>query len=275
MFRIVCRNSLKTLIRSWTFWLALAAFAGLMLREGMMDYVIYAPGYEPTILSYETYVQGIAHRMSSELRFALPFLAGVMTALLFIHDWDDGFFEIEKAAGVRTGSYLFGRLSVVTALVSTAQWLCSIVAIAVYVFRWSGVRGLSGGAFLADCAWRLFQVTVCAALPIILVCVAGTYLIGLLLRNGFSASVGMLILTLANYVFTMLYQYRDFEMYFDYFCPNPRMLFRYVVYYGTADTELQRMGATLGSAVFCVAWQLLIFLLLVLALYRQVSKREM
>ena len=79
------------------FTIALTLFAAYG-KEGLKDYVTFAPGYEPTALSYERYVQGIAHRMANELLLALPFLAVTVTALLLGRDYGDGFYEIEKAA---------------------------------------------------------------------------------------------------------------------------------------------------------------------------------
>jgi len=152
---------------------------------------------------------------------------------------------------VKISAYILGRISVVAAVTFVLQWLFSIGAIAVYVFRWGGVYNLLGMAFLADSAYRLLLIDLCPVLPITLVFAAGTYLLGSLMRSGFAASITMLTLLVANYAFTMLYQYRDFVTYFDYFCPDPRMLFRYVTYYGTSDTTLQRIGATLESAIFC------------------------
>jgi len=97
MFRAIWKNSLKTLVRLWTFWVVVAALAAMILHQGLTDYVGYAPGYEPSIFTYHTYVQGIAHRMNNELRFTLPFFAVAVTALPFISDCDDGFFEIDNA----------------------------------------------------------------------------------------------------------------------------------------------------------------------------------
>ena len=236
MYRTICKNSWKTLLRSWSFWLVLAVFAGLLAREGLKDYVTFAPGYEPTALSYERYVQGIAH--VSPLR------------------------------------YLLGRLTVATAVTVAAQWVCSVAAVLVYAFRWGGVRGLSGGKLAVDCALRLLRVDVCAALPLALLCVAGTYLLGTLLHSGAAASVGMLALALGNDVFTLLYQYRAFGTYFDRLCPAPRVLLRYVVYVDTADAELQRMGATFGGAVFSAAWLVGLAALCAVAGYWKLRRRS-
>ena len=274
MYRTICKNSWKNLLRSWSFWLVLAVFAGLLAREGLKDYVTFAPGYEPTALSYERYVQGIAHRMANELLLALPFLAVTVTAPLLGRDYGDGFYEIEKAANVSPLRYLLGRLTVATAVTVAAQWVCSTAAVLVYAFRWGGVRGLSGGRLLTDCALRLLRVDVCAALPLALLCVAGTYLLGTLFRSGAAASVGMLALALGNDVFTLLYQYRAFGTYFDRLCPAPRILLRYVVYIDTADAELQRMGATFGGAVFSAAWLVGLAVLCAVAGYWKLRRRS-
>lgn len=268
------RNTFKTLFRSWTFWLAVAIFAGLVVREGYTDYVTYAPGYEPKVLAYAAYVQGIDHRMSNLLLLALPFFVVVVTALVLNRDYGDQFFEIEKAAGVRPTRYLLGRLCVVVSISLTAQWMFSVLCMVLFASRWSGVYGLSKWQFIVDCALRQFRVAFCAALPLVLVFAGLTYLLGAIFHSGFVAAIGGLGLTVGNFVFTFLYQYRAFATYFDSFSPVPKKLLRYVVFYNVPEQSMRRMGATLGTALFCVAWLVGVFAIFGVGAYALIRKRE-
>lgn len=274
IFLATIRNTAKTLFRSWTFLLALAVFAGMAVREGLADYVTYAPGYEPKVLAYATYVQGIDHRMSNLLLLAFPFFAIVVTALVLNRDYGDRFFEIEKAAGVKPARYLLGRLCAVVAVSCAAQWGFGTLCMGLYVFRWGGVYGLSVSQFVIDCALRQFRLTLCAALPLVLFCVGLIYLLGATFHSSFAAAVGGLGLAVGNYAFTFLYQYRAFAAYFDYFSPVPKMLFRYVVFYNVPEQSLQRMGATLETALLCAGWLVGVFALCGAGAYCLVRKRE-
>ena len=273
------RNTFKTLFRSWTFWLAVAIFAGLAVREGYTDYVTYAPGYEPKVLAYAAYVQGIDHRMSNLLLLALPFFVVVVTALVLNRDYGDQFFEIEKAAGMRPSWYLLGRLCVVVSISLTAQWVFSVLCMVLFASRRGGVHGLSAdkmsaGQFLADCALRQFRAAFCAALPLVLVFAGLTYLLGAIFHSGFVAAIGGLGLTVGNFVFTFLYQYRAFAAYFDSFSPVPKKLLRYVVFYNVPEQSMRRMGATLGTALFCAAWLVGVFWVCGVGAYALICKRE-
>lgn len=253
MFLATVRNTFRTLFRSWTFWLAVVIFAGMAVREGLTDYVTYAPGYEPKALAYATYVQGIDHRVSKLLLLALPFFVVVVTVLVLNRDYCDSFYEIEKAAGVKPSWYLLGRLCVVTAVSFFAQWMFGILCMGLFASRWGGVYDVTPVQFFRDCALRLLRLGSFAALPLILLCVGFTYMLGTICHNGFAATIGALALVIGNYAFTLLYQYRAFATYFDYFSPVPKKLFRYVVFYNVQEQELQRMGATFQSAVTCMS----------------------
>lgn len=274
MFCVTIRNTFKTLFRSWTFWLAILVYAGLAVREGLIDYVIYAPGYEPKVLAYATYVQGIGHRMSNLLLLALPFFVVVVTALVLNRDYGDQFFEIEKAADVKPSRYLLGRLCAVVVVSFVAQWVFSILSIALYASRLGGVYEVTPAQFFADCALRLLRLCSFAALPLILVFAGLTYLFGAIFHSGVVAAVGGLGLTVGNFVFTFLYQYRAFATYFDYFSPVPKKLLRYVVFYNVPEQSMQRMGATLGTALFCAAWLIGVFAVCGIGAYCLVRRRE-
>lgn len=274
MLRASIRNTFKTLFRSWTFWLAVVIFDGMAVREGLTDYVTYAPGYEPKVLAYAAYVQGIGHRMSNLLLLALPFFVVVVTALVLNRDYGDQFFEIEKAAGVKPSSYLLGRLCAVVVVSFVVQWVFSILCMVLYVSRWGGVYGLSVEQFIIDCALRQFRIAFCAALSLILMFAGLTYLFGAIFHSGVVAAVGGLGLTVGNFVFTFLYQYRAFASYFDYFSPAPKKLLRYVVFYNVPEQSMQRMGATMGTALFCAAWLIGVFAVCGIGAYCLVRKRE-
>lgn len=261
-------------MRSWSFWLAVAVAAAIAVREGFTEYVTYASGYEPAVLSYERYVQGIYHRLPMLLSIALPFLTVITTVLVVHRDYGDQFFEIEKAAGINPAGYLFGRFSVIAFTTAAAQWVISFLCISVFVVRKGGVYGLTAWQSCLDSAWRLFSIDLCAALPMILFYLGLTYLLGALLRSGIAAAVGGLGCSVANYAFTILYQYRAFQTYFDYVSPPPKMLLRYVVYQREANGGIQLMGATFEKALLSAGILVAFFAVCAGCCYGLVKRRE-
>lgn len=270
----IMRNTFKTLVRMWTFWLIVLVSAAIAVRLGYTEYVSYAPGYEPSVLSYESYVQGIYHRLSQLLLIASPFLVIVTTVLITNRDYGDQFFEVEKAAGVKPANYLFGRLSVIAIAAVAVQWVISFLCVFVFVIRKGGVYGLSVWQYCSDSAWRLFRVDIFVAFPMILFYLGLTYLLGIVFRSGIAAALGGLGLSVANFSFTILYQYRSFQTFFNYFAPPPKMLLRYVIYYQAENSGMQLMGATFERASLSAGFLISFFAVCAICCYFLIKKRE-
>lgn len=268
------RNTFKILVRTWTFWFATVISAAIAVRLGFTEYITYAPGYEPSVLSYERYVQGIYHRVSQMFLIALPFLVIVMTALIIHQDYEDPFYEIEKAAGVKPSNYLFGRLCVIAMTTAVVQWVVGFLSISVFVFRKGGIYGLTTWQYCLDSVWRLLRIGFFVAFPMILFYMGLTYLLGTLFRSGMAAAVGGLGCSVANFSFTMLYQYRAFQTYFHYVSPPPKMLLQYVVYHPAENSGMHRMDATFEKALFSASILILFFAVCAICCYVLIKKRE-
>lgn len=93
MFFAIYKNMIKNLFRSVTFWLFLLLFAFIMVRYGLSDYKVYAPGFAPTTLSFDKYTGFVGNLVNTGmLSYATPVFAVIATVLLLNRDYDDQFF---------------------------------------------------------------------------------------------------------------------------------------------------------------------------------------
>ena len=283
MFRITYQNTLKTLLRSWTFWIALAIYLLIALSSGAE--VDYLEGYEPDALSLWEYNQYINNLVYGCLVYALPVFAFITTVLVLNRDYGDQFFEIEKAAGCRLSGYFFGRLSVVVTLQLAVLLLECAVRLHVYVAGWGGVEGLSFGAYLGDSAFRLFYTVFAGALPCILFYVGLTYMVGSLFRNGVAAAMAGFGYTLVfsvllrfKMVLTRMHQYKLAEVYFNYFCHMPDKLRFYLFFWNVEGGQVYMVmyghETSLGSAALCIAILCGFFAIFTAVSWLRLRKRE-
>ena len=139
MFASTFRNTIKTLFRSVTFWLVFAVFVAIMIQYGVVDHIIYAPGYEPIQISYNQFAQTVDNTIhAGSMIYPLAILVVISTVLVLNRDYGDSFYEIEKSAGVKPSRYLFGRLSAVVAITFSAHWIMTFIALHISVFKRGG-----------------------------------------------------------------------------------------------------------------------------------------
>lgn len=277
MVFVTYKNTIKNILRSVTFWLFLLLFAFIMVRYGLSDYKIYAPGYAPAALSFDKYTGFVGNLVNAGmLTYATPVFAVIATVLVLNRDYGDQFFEIEKAGGVSILHYLTGRLCALATVVLAVQIVTGFLSMYIYVGRWGGVVGMTVPAFFADSTVRLLRMDLCVALPIILFYVGLTYLLGALFHSGLIASFGGLGYVAANYIFSMLYRYRAFRTYFGYFSPRPLKLTSYFFNLDTTDSALWNAmdGTSLGKALLCIGFLLSVFTVCTAVSYALLRKRE-
>lgn len=283
MFCSTFRNTVKTLVRSRSFWITFCVLA-IVTIPTVWERPIYAEGFEelaPTTLGLWEYYQHVGNLFyASFLAYALPIFAVISAVLVLNRDYGDQFYEIEKAAGVKPAGYLIGRLCAVISIQTSIVLLWSTLLLHAYVIGWGGVDGMSLGAYLIDSTLRICRWTVVAALPCILVCVGLTYFIGALFRNGLAATIGGLGYVIFYNAMMMYYVplvlvkgFEPAKLYFHYLSYRPNKLIEYLFTVESGGGGIL-VRTSCGEALLCIGILVGFFIIFALISYRRVCRRE-
>lgn len=283
MFCSTFRNTVKTLARSWVFWIAFCVLA-IVTVPTVWERPVYAEGLEqfaPTALGIWEYYQHTGNLFNASfLKYALPVFAVISVVLVLNRDYGDQFYEIEKAAGVKPAEYLAGRLCAVVSVQTAIVLLWSTLLLHAYVIGCGGVDGMSLGAYLIDSAVRICRWTIAASLPCILVCVGLTYFIGALFRSGLVASIGGLGYVIFHNAMMLYYVplvltkgFKPAKIYFHYLSYRPNKLIEYLftVESGGGGILVQ---TSLGEALLCIGFLVGLCLLCSIVSYFLLRRRE-
>ncbi len=283
MFRSTYKNTVKAILRSALFWIALAALV-VIVAPAVRGYVSYNEGYEPPALSLTAYQQHVHNIFgSSFLIYALPVFAVIVTVLVLNRDYGDQFYEIEKATGIKTVPYLLGRLCGIISVLLVVQLVLADILLHIYVIGWGGVEGLSLGAYLLDSTLRVILLTLAMSLPCVLFFIGLTYMVGTLFKNGVVGALGgfvYVILFRALLVFKVhLIKYNGIkaaEVYFSYLSHIPDKLNYYCHAIGREDSDrlLTMMDTSLGEAAVALSTLLGLFAVFASVVYWRTKKRE-
>lgn len=283
MFYAVFRNTVKSLLRSWIFWIAFMVFAVVALPS-VWERPEVAAGHEyllPTSLSIRLYYQHVGNLFqASFLSYALPVFTVISTVLVLNRDYGDQFFEIEKAADIKPMPYLMGRLSAVISLQMLVVLVLSGLLLHAYVIGWGGVEEMPLGTYLLDSTTQVVRWMIAAVLPCILFCVGLTFMIGSIFRSGFAAALGgfgnvILYLALRLYYVPLVMQ-KGFllaKVYFHYLSYRPNMLTDYLVTFEFGGDGLI-VRTSLGEALICIGLLGSFFAIFSVVSYWRIRKRE-
>lgn len=210
MFLKVYKTTIKNLTRSAIFWLVLIfsvfcvlnwANKGMYLGDNKDDFVFLYDKYM-TDLTLNTIRTNV-------MLYAMPIFAVLSTSLALANDYINGFFEIERAGGVKPSQYFFGRLSAIVSINIIVSAVSAFAAFHWYVFSRGGVEGMALREYLSDSTVRFLRVYCFCAIPAILTYIGVTYLISSLFKNGLVGTIGgasyALLIFLCN-------AYLDFRM---------------------------------------------------------------
>lgn len=283
MFYAIFRNTVKTLLRSWIFWIAFLVLAVVALPS-VWERPEAAAGYEyllPTSLSFRLYYQHVGNLFqASFLSYALPVFAVISTVLVLNRDYGDQFFEIEKAADIRPMQYLMGRWSATISLLMLVVLVLSSLLLHAYVIGWGGVEELSLGMYLLDSTTQLVRWMIAAVLPCILFCVSLTYMVGSIFRSGLPAALGgfgnvILYLVLRMYYVSLVLRngFLPAKIYFYYLSYRPNKLIEYLctLEFG-GDGLIVRTSRS--EALLCIGILVAFFTVFSAISYWRIRKRE-
>ncbi|MBE6799060.1 MAG: hypothetical protein E7525_04730 [Ruminococcaceae bacterium] len=260
MFFLQYKTSFKNLSRAPLFWAALAVvvFAAVY---GALEGTYYDDNQPQFILDYETYIQQYINICVPKVMvYSMPFFTVVTTALLLSRDYGDGFYEIEKAGGVRPVSYFFGRMAALITVDFVVVTVACYLSFYLYYFTRGGVAELTVPQMLADSLIRMMRLIIFISMPCILMYIGLTYFTGSLFKRSYAGSVvglGYLVITFAaiSVLHIRARQTVFGKFYFDYLLPLPEKIRFYLHNYDTKWFEgtIKSYGVTAQEAIISVA----------------------
>lgn len=235
MFRATYKNTIKNMFRSPTFWLMFVFLLGICV------YKSFRTSYRG-VYGYETYVQNVRNCVVAAVcMYAMPLFTVSSVAVVLKRDFNDNFYEIEKAYGVKSGCYLTARL----AALLTVNFIVVLIAV-FFNFHLSTalrsmVKDMTLGTYLLDSTVRLFCFSVVVAFPCVLFYVGLAFGIGNLFRSSLASAITGVAYIVAYFVVYLIFRLKlMFEYGIDLFAwlPGlPRHVIDYFKYYGTDRYE--------------------------------------
>ena len=247
MFRITYITTLKNILRSFLFWISFVLVIFIVVSsaaKGFTGYVVVDENdriVETVMdtdsefkLEFQTYILTILNGLKAwVMSYALPLISIITVMIVLNRDYDDGFFEIEKANAISLSKYFFGRLLAILTVVLSVCLISCFGAVYYYYYTRGGLPEFTLISFVSDSFVRIIRVILFAVVPGVLIYLGLTLLIGNLSRNGFFgmiASSGYLMFIYASNYFL---RYKLPQDYFDYYVPASDKLYQYWSFYGT------------------------------------------
>ncbi len=241
------KTTTKTLVRSLLLWATFMLVVFVVMNRGMGDNIritllddnMNITGYitdtDPQfVLTFDQYIQTILNCSKAWIMlYAMPIFCVVSTVLILNRDNGDGFFEVDKSYGIKSTTYVIGRILSILTVNIIVCLLIMYLALNYYYFSRGGIHEWNLLSYLYDSSVRILRVFITSMLPGILLFVGLTYLFGSIFQSGFvGAIVGFGFVLFDFCTKTTLYS-RVSEDYHDYFSPNPSKLYQYWTFYDT------------------------------------------
>lgn len=286
MFLHEYKATVKNLFRSAVFWLLIVILVIIAVYEATeVSYSYYDPATKETIedtdpryvLSFQTYVQTVMNAcVANIMMYGMPLVTVIFAVLVLFRDHGDGFFEIQKAGGIRPSCYLFSRICALLTVSTVVAFLATALSLHVYIITRGGVADHSYISILADSLVRILRVIVCIAFPCIALYTTLTYAVGCIFKNGIAAAVAGLGYAIFYYAVNLMFRFRVASWYFDYLSPLPEESRRYFIYFGSEwhANIVEMMGASLEKALLAIGCLVAFALVYTLVSYVCVKKRS-
>lgn len=279
MFLTIYKATFKNLFRTVTFWLCLAVYFIVAFQNATS---IHYGGYSQElkevivdtdprfVLSYSNMCKEISNSARHLLQYILPIFTTITAVIILNRDYNDHFYEIEKAGGIKSSHYLFARVSALISLNYLIAVISHFFAFHFYVYTRGGVSGMHFEEYLTQTTYRLMINNFFRLLPCVIFFVCFTYCIGTLFKSRIIAALcGMsyTIISMIVYRFTLL----KAGLFLDYFTPNPGYLEKYL--YGYYYENIKVEGVTIEQAAMCLALFFGLSLVFSLISYFRIRKR--
>ncbi len=248
------RSTIKSLVRSPLFWATIIlVVVNVIVREcrplyggGGASELIWDT--DPRfVLSFDKFLQMIPNHISHSVMFyAVPAFSVVTAMIVMTNDYGKGFFEVEKAGGVRPAAHLFGRLAALVEVNSIVALAASFLAVVYYYVTRGGVRGHGFAECLGVMTVRVLRTFLFCELPPILVFLGLSLFVGAILKNGFASSVVGMAFVIFNFIVSAYFGFRMTTFFNKYLTTNKFSAYLYFTYYDTDAAKTERIGMGIG-----------------------------
>ncbi len=286
MFFATFKNTIKNIVRAPTFWMVLMiivldlvdvitqpSFGGYTSADHTEFLLDTDPRY---VVGFNTYIKKMANSANFLMRLTMPFLISVTTVLVLNRDYGDNFYEIEKAAGIKTRHYLLGRLAALAMFHFVLGLLVDFAYFHTYIFTRGGVSSMDMMTYLTDSTVRILRIYVFTALPGMFFYIAFTYFLGALFRSGIPAAIVSIGYVLFNSAVYTRIRFRIDPRYGEYLKPYPDKLLQYFYRYDTDSFEdtLHTFDVNLTKVVSCIGFFVCLVVVYTAIAYLRTRKRD-
>ena len=275
MFLAIFKTTVKNLFRSATFWLLLAVLAISIIHSALEGFYIMDDSPE-FVLGVKDYIESCENFCGAKmLNYAIPLFCIFSVVLILLRDYNDVFFEIEKAYNLKPFNYLLGRLSALAMVNLLITFFMNILGIYIYVITRGGVYNMSIFEYIGDSIIRILRLNLCISLPCILMYIGITYCVGCIFKNGIPAAIISTTYVIFWYCFRLMFSWRANPVFFDYLSPTPLKLRNYFHFYDSEweDFLLVMFDIKLTDVALCIGLLVGTSLLFSLAAYFRIRKR--
>ena len=276
MFLATYKNTLKNLIRSTTFWLAIAVLA-IVVIQGVNEGFFQVDTEPNFVLTYQNYIQSIINSLGSKLlMYALPIFSVITVVLVLNRDYGDKFFEIEKAANIKPFFYVYGRLSALISVNFAVLLLSNLFFMYWYLYTCGGVERLTTWEMISETFVRVLRVDIFVGMPSLIFYIGLTYFAGAIFKNGIPAAIVGLGHAIWFYAGYLILRLHIGEWYFNYFSPVPQKLRRFFHYYDTEwfEDTIKRQNTSVTDVAFCISFLVGVAVLCSVVSYIRVRQRN-
>ena len=267
MFYATYKNTFKSLFRSVLFYLSLVLLIGVAIYEAIgggygyydMELQEVIMDTDPRfVLNHETYLSNPNNACCANMMmYAMPLFA-VISAVLVLHsNYNDRFYEIEKAGNVKSVTYFMARILALITINAVLIAFTSLLTHYWYVFSRGGVDGMGTMEMLLDSFVRVMRYVVFLAIPSLTFYITFTYAISSIFKSGWVgaiAGMGHVVAYFMGYLMLRLQVGEIGKFYFNYLSPIPNRLRDFLYSFDTADAALMQeiTETSLGKATTCI-----------------------
>ena len=290
------KTTIKRILRSPLFWMALAVVAVLIFMEFQTG-IYESEKNDDFVLEYYKYYESIANLLRSMMLYLIPCLCVVAVITVIAGDYTDYFFEIEKSGGISSITYFFGRLLGILTVLFTITAIFSFVGYHYYFFTRGGTANFTGFKQDAIEPWaihslkeyifnstdRLLRAVLLCQFPVVILFTTVTYTIGVLLESGILSGIGGSIGVVSAYLAAIRYQWAFDSIVYKYFLPANYGAYSYLLMYDTVfgsdkytmPNGLNRfLNSTREEVIAWIAVMLGISLLCIIVSYTMTHRRK-
>ena len=249
MFIKTYKTTIKRILRSPLFWMAFVVVAVIVFMDtdGIFG-AIYEGDKEPDfVIAYHKYHEMISNLMRSMMLYLIPCLCVVTVMSVVGGDYTDNFFEIERAGGVRSTSYFFGRISGILTVLFAVIVVFSFFSVHYYFFTRGGTVAFTSnpanfvepwpmstlGEYLIDSTVVILRLLLLCQFPVVILFASASYTVGVLFESGIFAGIGGSIGVVFAYLGALRYQWAFDSIIYKYFTPAKIGPYLYLSRYDT------------------------------------------